>query len=160
MKKVFVIIIIGFLFPSCSSDEDGIDCELFDPAFPTLFIRVVDATGANLLENGTIDPNNIAVEGDFPNAGFQFITANEFAVPDADIREFDNSLNLSIPNESSFQYTIDLDDFETIEVGFKAELTRIPCGITYFIPTEVTFKEETIELTEMSSLQFLIIIEL
>ena len=48
MKKVFVIIIIGFLFPSCTSDDDGIDCEIFDPAFPSLFIRIVDATGATL----------------------------------------------------------------------------------------------------------------
>ncbi len=161
MKKVFAITLIGLLFTSClSSDDDGIDCELFDPAFPTLFIRIVDATGANLIENGTIDPNNIMVEGDFPNAGFQFIPANEFAVPDADIREFDNSLNLSIPNELSFQYTIDLDDFETINVGFNAELTRIPCEITYFTPIEVTFKDEIIELTEISSLQFLVIIEL
>ena len=80
MKKVFVIIIIGFLFPSCTSDDDGIDCEIFDPAFPSLFIRIVDATGANLIENENIDPNNITVEGDFPNAGFQFIPASVFPV--------------------------------------------------------------------------------
>ena len=160
MKKVFVIIIIGFLFPSCTSDDDGIDCEIFDPAFPSLFIRIVDATGANLIENENIDPNNITVEGDFPNAGFQFIPASVFAVPDADIKEFDNSLTLSIPNESSFHYTIYLDGFEAIDLDFEAELTRIPCDITYFIPSSVTFKEETIELTEMSSLQFLVIIEL
>lgn len=161
MKRVFVIILIGFLFQSCSrDDDDGIDCQLFDPAFPSLLIRIVDTTGTNIIENGTIDPNNIVVEGDFTNAGFQFIPANEFAAPDADIRELDNTLNLYIPNESSFQYTINLDNFETINLGFSAELTRIPCDIAFFTPTSVTFNGETIELNEMSSLQFLAIIEL
>ena len=161
MKKVFVIILMGFLVFSClSDDDDGIDCKLFDPAFPSLYIRIVDATGVNLIENGTIDSENITVQGDLANAGFRFVPADEFAVPDADIREFDNSLNLYIPNESSFQYSINLDDFETINLGFNAELTRIPCDITYFTPTSVTFNEEPIELTEMSSLQLLVIIEL
>ena len=161
MKKVFVIILMGFLVFSClSDDDDGIDCKLFDPAFPSLYIRIVDATGVNLIENGTIDSENITVQGDFANAGFRFVPADEFVVPDADIREFDNSLNLYIPNESSFQYSINLDDFETINLGFNAELTRIPCDITYFTPTSVTFNEEPIELTEMSSLQLLVIIEL
>ena len=153
--------LMGLLFPSCSSDDDaGIHCALFDPAFPSLFIRIVDSSGANLIENETIDPNNITVEGDFPNAGFQFIPANEFAAPDTDIREYDNSLNLFIPNESSFQYTIDLDNFDTIDVRFEAAITRIACDISYFIPTRVTFKRETIELMEISSLEFLVIIEL
>lgn len=161
MKKVFTIILIGLLISSCSNDDNnGIDCSLFDPAFPSLFIRIVDSNGANLIENGTINPSNITIDGDFPNAGFQFIPANEFAVADADIRAFDNSLNLSIPNETSFQYTISTDGFETIKIDFEAELTRIPCDITYFIPTRATFNGETLELMEISSLEFLVIVEL
>ncbi|MFS4494579.1 hypothetical protein [Maribacter sp. 2308TA10-17] len=160
MKNVFAIILIGFIVCCSGDEEDQIDCSLFDPAFPSLFIRIVNATGDNLIENETIDPNNITVEGDFANAGFQFIPANEFAVPDSDIRAFDNSLNLYIPNESSFKYTVDLDDFEVIEVGFEAALTRIPCDITYFIPTRVTFNGQMLALTEISPLEFLVIVEL
>ena len=81
MRKALTIILIGLLLSSCSNeDDDGIDCSLFDPAFPSLYLRIVDDTGANLIENGTIDPNNIGIEGDFENAGFQFIPANEFAL--------------------------------------------------------------------------------
>jgi hypothetical protein len=66
MKKIFTFILIGLLFSICSNeDNDGIDCELFDPAYPSLYIRIVDDTGANLIENKTIDSNNINVEGNF-----------------------------------------------------------------------------------------------
>ena len=161
MKKVFTIVLIGLFFPSCSDDDnDGIDCALFDPAFPSMFVRIVDSTGANLIENGIIDPNNITIDGDFPNAGFHFNPANEFAVPDAYIREFDNSLSLSIPNESSFRYTIYLVDFENIDLDFEAGHTKIPCNISYYIPTGASFNGEIIELKEISPLEFLIIIEL
>lgn len=161
MKKIIKLILIGILFSSCSNnDEGGIDCSLFDPAFPSLYIRIVDNAGVNLIENGTIDPNNISVEGDFSGAGFQYIPANEFANPDANIREFDNSLSLFIPNESTFQYTIHLDDIKTINVNFTAELTRIPCDITYFKPIEGAFDGETLELMEISPLQYLAVIEL
>jgi len=147
---------------SCSNnkDDDGIDCALFDPALPSLYIRIVDSKGANLFENGTIDPDNLSVEGGFSGAGFQFIPADEFDNPDADIRELDNSISLFIPYESTFQYTIHLDDIETIKVDFTAELTRIPCDITYYIPIEGVFNNEALELIEISSIQYLAIIKL
>ena len=72
-------ILIGILFTSCSSDDDnGIDCSLFDPAFPELYIRLVDETGANLIENGTFDPENITIEGDFSNPDFRYIPPSEY----------------------------------------------------------------------------------
>lgn len=161
MKKVFTLILIGLLFSNCSNDDDeGIDCALFDPAFPTLFLRIVDNTGVNLIRNGTIDSSNITVEGDFSGAGFQFVPANEFATPDSEIRELDNSLYLFIPNESKFQYTIKLDDFKTIAVNFKAEHIKIPCDLSYFKPVEADFNDEELKLKEISPLQFLVVIEL
>jgi hypothetical protein len=162
MKKLIFLLIMIPIWIGCSNnnDDDGIDCALFDPALPSLFIRIVDSTGANLIENGTIDPDNLSVEGRFSGAGFQFIPANEFANPDADIRELDNSISLFIPYEPTFQYIIHLDDMETIKVDFTAELTRIPCDITYYKPIEGVFNNEALELTQISSLQFLAIIEL
>jgi len=161
MKVIFTIILIGLLFSSCSDDDNGgIDCALFDPAFPSLSIRIVDDTGANLIENGTINPNDITVEGNFSGAGFQFIPVNEFVNPDADIREFDNTLRLFIPNEPTFQYTINLNDMDSIDIDFTAELTRIPCDISYFKPNGSVYNNETFELSEFFLLQFLVIIEL
>jgi len=160
MKKLIFLLIIIPIWIGCSNNDDGTDCSLFDPTVPSLFIRIVDSTGANLIENGTIDPDNISVEGDFSGAGFQFIPANEFANPDADIRKLDNSISLFIPYEPTFQYTIHLNDMETINVDFTAELTIIACGITYYKPSDGVFNNEALELIEISSLQFLSVIEL
>lgn len=160
MKKIFRLILLVLLFSNCSNDDVGIDCALFDPAFPNLYLRIVDNTGANLIENGTIDPNNITVEGDFSGAGFRFIPADEFANPDSEIREFDNTLNLFIPYESTFQYSINLDDYETINVNFKAEHTKIPCDLSYYKPIEAEFKDDKLELKEIPPLQYIVVVEL
>jgi len=117
-----------------------IDCSLFDPAFPSLFLKLVDASGNNLIEVGTIDPNVIRVGGEFPNAGFIFIPVNEFAVQDADIIKLDDTIQLFIPTESHYQYSIQLSDSDSLLVDFSAKLTRIPCGLSYFLPTGVVVK--------------------
>ncbi|MCM4171999.1 hypothetical protein DHD32_10945 [Arenibacter sp. TNZ] len=158
-KIPFFLIAAIFLLNGCSED-DNIDCALFDPAFPSLFLKLIDASGNNLIELGTIDPNAIRVDGEFPNAGFIFIPANEFAVPDTDIRKLDNTIQLFIPTESHYQYSIHLSDSDSLLVDFSAKLTRIPCGLSYFLPTGVVVKNVEFEFTELSPLQFLVVIKL
>ena len=160
MQKVILLVMVTGLI-GCSNDDDyGIDCALFDPAFPTLFIRLIDSSGANLIENGTINPDDISVVGDFTGAWFQLIPANELANPDSEIRELDNTIRISIPNESTFQYTISLSSTEDIRIDFSAEVTEIPCDLFYFTPIEGVVNGVTLELRELSSLQFLATIEL
>jgi len=157
-EKVLVFLIIGLLLFNCSSDEDtGIDCALFDPAFPSLHIKLVDTNGNNLIENGTVDPNEIILQN---GLGFRFNPPNEFAVPDADIRMFDNTINLGIPNASTFEYLIQISDTGVITLDFSAELTRIPCDVTYFVPNRVVFDNQPLELREVFPLDFLIELEL
>ena len=163
MKKIFTLLLIGILISSCSNnDDDGIDCSLFDPAFPELYIRLVDETGANLIENGTIDPENITVEGDFSNPGFRYIPPNEYAEPDADIRKYDNTLFLFIANESKFEYTINLNDTTSINLEFDARFAELPCEVSYFIPTKLIYNDQTIESenAETDELIFLAEIEI
>lgn len=157
MKKILTVLLIGILISSCSNnDDEGIDCSLFDPAFPELYIRLVDETGANLIENGTIDPENITVEGNFSNPGFRYVPPNEFAEPNADIRKYDNTLFLFIANESNFEYTINLNDTTSIILKFDARFAELPCEVSYFIPTKLKFNDQNIESeNEESELRFL-----
>ena len=158
MKKILTLFLIGILISSCSNndDEEVIDCSLFDPAFPELYIRLVDETGTNLIENETIDPENITVEGDFSNPGFRYIPPHGFAEPDSDIRKYDNTLFLFIPNESKFEYTINLNDTTFIILEFDARFAELPCEVSYFIPTKLTFNNQNIESeNEESELIFL-----
>ncbi len=144
----------------CSNNDEEIDCELIDFAFPSLFIRLVDDAGTNLIENGTIDPDDISVQGDFKSPGFQIIPAREFALPDADIRELDHTIMLFIPNQSTFQYTIHWSDMNSIQVDFSAEFTKLPCFLFYYKPIGGVFKNETFDFREIPPLQFVAELEL
>lgn len=162
MKKTLTLLLIGVLISSCSNDDSHqINCALFDPAFPELYIRLVDETGVNLIENGTIDPDDITVEGNFSNPDFRYIPPNEFAESDADIRKYDNTLSLLIPRESKFEYTINFINTASIILEFDAIFTEIPCGISFFIPTKLKFNNQNIESeNEESELIFLAEIEI
>ncbi|WP_417363808.1 hypothetical protein [Galbibacter sp.] len=155
MKKLLFLTIALTIIVGCSNDDEKIDCSRFDPVFPTLYIRVVDGTGANLIDNGTIDTKNISVEGDFSGANFQIVPVNEFAASDPDKGELNNSLRLFIPRKTTFQYTIILADIdETFTIGFTAEPMRLPCDITIFKPINGLYENQTLELSEFRSLQF------
>ena len=163
MKKLLTLFLIGILLTSCSNDDDnGIDCSLFDPAFPELYIRLVDETGTNLIENGTIDPENITVEGDFSNPGFRYVPPSEYGEPDSEIRKYDNTLFLFIANEANFEYTLNLDDSTSIILNFEARFAELPCEVSYYIPTKLTYNNQNIESenTESNELTFLAEIEL
>jgi hypothetical protein len=156
MKKILTLLLIGILLTNCSSDDDnGIDCSLFDPAFPELYIRLVDETGANLIENGTFDPENITVEGNFANPGFRFIPPSEY--DDVYIRKYDNTLFLFIANESKFEYTINLDESTSIILNFDSRFAELPCEVSYFIPTKLIYNNQNIESenAETNELTFL-----
>ena len=163
MKKILNLFLIGIFFTSCSNDDnDGINCELFDPAFPELYIRLVDETGVNLIGNGTIDPENITVEGNFSSPGFRYVPPSEFSEPDDDIRKYDNTIFLFIPGQSKFEYTINLSNTNSIILEFDARLAELPCGISFFIPTQLTYNNQNVESenAETDELKFLAEIEI
>lgn len=148
MKKIFTLLLIGILISGCSknnNDDDGIDCSLFDPAFPELYIRLVDETGANLIEKGIIEPENITVTANFPNPGFRYIPPDKYAEPDADIRKYDNTISLFIANKSKFEYTIKLNDTTSIILEVEARFAELPCEVSYFIPTKLEYNNQNIE---------------
>ena len=143
MKKFIIFILIGFLFSNCSNVDDEVDCERYDPAFPSLYLKLVDSSGNNLIENGTLDPNNITlVRGE----SIRFNPASQFAVPDADIRIYDNTLKLSIPRQTTFEYVIQLEENHTISLKYSAVEKKILCGLSYFVPTGARLENEPLEL--------------
>jgi hypothetical protein len=153
MKKL--IIILALILCSCSEDEDGgIDCSLVDVAYPSLNVKIVDSTGENLIENGSINPDHIEVEGNFDNADFLFVPEDEFSSP-----ELHNSLSLFIPFQSQFQYILHLDDLDSVTIDFSAELIEAPC-VNFFKPTNAFIDGVEVDLQEEVTLQFLVVVEI
>ncbi len=153
MKKFILIFVL--IFCSCLEDDDGgVDCSLVDVAHPSLYVKIVDSTGENLIANGSIDPDQIEVEGDFENPMFVLIPEDEFNNP-----KLHNSLRLGIPLESQFQYTLHLDDSDSVTVDFTAELIEEPC-VYFFKPTEASVNGVEVDLEEVDTLQYLVVVEI
>lgn len=152
--KRFTLIVILFLC-SCLEDEDGgVDCSHVYVAHPSLYVKIVDSTCENLIANVSIDPDKIEVEGDFDNADFLFVPEDEFSNP-----ELHNSLSLFIPFQSQFQYTLHLDDLDSVTVDFTAELIDEPC-VYFFKPTEAFIDGVEVDLEEVETLQYLLVVEI
>lgn len=157
-KKLIILVVLGFgLIISCNEkEENNINCSTFDVEKPQLFIKINDATKTNLIENGTINSTNVTIEYIASNISFTIVPENHFG----DFNEFDNSLALPFPDESEFQYTINIEGFETIFLDFTAELKSTLCNITFFQPTSVNSNNKEIQLMEFPPQQYLVVIEL
>jgi len=161
MRKLFFLTALLTIIIGCSTDDEEIDCSLFDPIFPELYIRLVDDAGVNLIDNGTINPKNFSVEGDFSGANFQVVPLNGSAASEPDSGKSDNTLSLFIPRKATFQYTIILNDIDkSFTIGFTAEPMRLPCDITFFKPINGLYDNQTLELSEVRSLQFVTDLEI
>jgi hypothetical protein len=152
MKKIVPLIIMAFMLSNCSENDGGIDCALFDPGFPSLYVRLIDQNGDNLIGNGTIDPNEIIL---LKGLGFRYNPPNEFAVPDSDIRKFDNTIKLYIPNESTFQYIIKLSETDVVTLDISAQRKNIPCDLFYYIPTGILQNNKELQIEEVFTLEFI-----
>lgn len=154
MKRGVLILVFTVTTLISCSNKDGEDCSLFDPVFPSLYLKIVDSNGTNLLENETFKSEDISVKGNFSNASFVFVSENE------DNINLNNTLFLAIPNQLESKYSIQLNDSEIIEIDFKVEKVEIACNISYNKPVEALFREENLELKEFDSLQYYLVVEL
>lgn len=156
MKRVVITVWVFLVCISCShNDNDSIDCRLFDPIFPSLYVKFIDGDRTNLLGNGTINPDSLRVKGSFPNAGALFIPPNGNVAPNADSRRYENTLELMIPRQTSFEYVIYFSQSDSIKVDFTTEFTKIDCGLTYYTPVAGTYRGNALELGGDDSLRFL-----
>ena len=111
MKKL-ILLVLGFGVIISCYEKENINCLTFEIERPQLFIKIINNEGVNLIENGTINSTNITIEENSSNISFTFIPEGQFG----DFNEFDNSIALTVPNESDFRYTVAINNFETIVI--------------------------------------------
>ena len=161
MKYTLRLLFVFLLFTGCAGDEEDINCSAYSPIIPGLNLRFVDASGNNLIENGSIDPENIRVESNSETLDFELITEDRFGEQDADFRIFSNSIFFKVvPRRSSFQFTITAENYNSVTVDFLAERHDLRCGISYYEVTEASSSETSLEYLELNSALLLYVINL
>lgn len=158
MKKSILILLLSLLCFSCQNDDDNqLDCGLYAPAFPSVFLKITDDNGNNLLENGTINPDDIILQS---GLGFRYNPASKSTNANDDIKVLDNTLELYIPNDTAFDYIFQLNDAQTVELHFATEALAAACGLVYFVPTSVVYNNQDQTLDEVFPQVFLTSISL
>ncbi|WBL22472.1 hypothetical protein [Zunongwangia sp. HRR-M8] len=167
MKASLRFLFLLVFLVGCASDDDGeIDCNFEANAFldsyysPQFLLRLVDASGENLLENGSIDPETITIESDLGNPGFVYISEIEYAETNSIYSEIEYSLGVyMLGSKESFKYQISVEGFETVEVIIQAEQIEEPC-YSYIIPVGASVNGEVLEEIEISETELLVILPL
>ena len=161
MKSALKLLFVFILFIGCSNDEDEtIDCNLVDIALPALHLRLVDNTGENLLESGSVDPETITIEADFGDVSFVYIPEIENVEPNAAGSIIQHSLAVFLPNSlENFQYQINVAGYETVNLDILAEENEEPCS-DLSIPVGALVNGQTLEQIEISEIEMLIVLPL
>jgi hypothetical protein len=161
MKSTLKLLFVFVLFIGCSNDDDeAIDCDLVDIALPALHLRLVDNTGENLLESGSVDPETITIEADFGDASFVYIPEIENVEPNAAGSIIQHSLAVSLPTSlENFQYQISVAGYETVNLDMLAEENEEPCS-DLSIPVGASVNGQALEQIEISEIEMLIVLPL
>ena len=161
MKSTLKLLFVFVLFIGCSNgDDEAIDCDLVDIALPALNLRLVDNTGENLLESGSVDPETITIEADFGDASFVYIPESENAEPNAASNIIQHSLAVSLPTSlENFQYQINVVGYETVNLDILAEENEEPCS-DLSIPVGASVNGQALEKIEISEIEMLAVLPL
>ncbi|WP_341215299.1 hypothetical protein [uncultured Wocania sp.] len=138
--KLITLLFCVLCFTACKTDDDnGIDCDLFDPANRNLFIELVDGNGNNLIENNTFVADDIKVL--FNGNTITNVVFN-------DVEGIENLIALSLIGEAgnnTFEIQLSSEITDTLILNLKAE-SQI-CGWTFFSLNSATYNDvlQTIE---------------
>ena len=160
------LFLLVFLLGCAGDDDEEIECSLEENALldsyysPQFLIRLVDASGENLLENGSIDPEIITIQSDSGNSDFVYIPEIENAAPNSIASEIQYSLGVfMLGGKETYKYQISVEGFETTDLVIRAEQIEEPC-YSYIIPISASINGEVLAQIEVSETELLVILPL
>lgn len=138
MKCIILLSFSCFLLISCNK----VDCTTDDPIFRSLFIKLLDADGNNLIENDTFNSETITI---------RFSEAIYTGVVFTDVQGIENLIIINLlGQEGSNIYEIQLSESRTdiLELAMLEIGKDEPCPASYFIPDGASYNrvDQTIEV--------------
>ena len=160
------LFLLVFLVGCAGDDEEEIECSLEKNALldsyysPQFLIRLVDASGENLLENGSIDPEIITIQSASGNSDFVYIPEIENTATNTIASEIQYSLGVFMAGgKETYKYQISVEGFETTDLVIRAEQIEEPC-YSYIIPISASINGEVLAQIEVSETELLVILPL
>ncbi|WP_372752790.1 hypothetical protein [Mariniflexile sp.] len=132
MKFLSIVFCCICLF-SCKDDKEEVDCSLLDFANPSLFIKLLDANGNNLIENKVYNSDDISII-------FNGYTMTNVVIDNVESLENLIVLNL-IGVEGNNIFEIKLSDTETDTLIMNLTVESKYCGWTFLKLNSVTYND-------------------
>ncbi len=143
IKKFYCLVLIVSVFSCANDDGFVVQCAAIDYAVPSLLIELQDINGANLLENGTYNPNEVN------------ITVNENSV--SRITETENGRVIEVllsntVNSRDATVTLSATETDVLRLNLNSSSTGFPCFFPIFTVEEAFYNgtEQTIEHLEFN----------
>lgn len=122
-----ISIIFCLVMVSCNSnDNDGVDCQLFDPAFETFSIELLDSDSNNLIENGTYDREEVQILYNGRSIGF-----------------INNTISFETVGDGETIFTVFLNDATKDTLELDVDSTLGPCDITFYSVISAKYNNES-----------------
>lgn len=142
MKFFLLLFCYISLFSCKNDDEPEIDCALYDPFISSLFIKLIDNEGQNLIENNTYIAEDITVS--FNGYNYTNVVFN-------DVQGIENLINLNL---------IGVDGDNTVKINLSQEVTDSLilnltaesqiCGWTFITLNSATYNGALQELEDFN----------
>ncbi|MGI9549636.1 MAG: hypothetical protein ACR2MT_00440 [Aurantibacter sp.] len=140
VKKQIYILLCLLLFSACKKEEGlNPNCHLMDIGYAVFHIKVTDAAGNNLIENGTYDVAKVKVVYD----------NHEIGGAGRGWGAIKNSITFSVLGTGDKNYFIILDETDTDTLKISAIPNEI-CNFIVYIPESAIYNKEEFVLDEES----------
>lgn len=127
----FIIFLCFLSIWSCKTDKDDIDCSLYDFESRSLFIKLVDTEGNNLIENETYNADDI------------IILFNDYEIKNVVVKNVESINNLVVLNligtagDNEFNIKLSNTEIDNLVLSLTAE--SAVCGYTFFKLNSVNY---------------------
>lgn len=150
--RILTLLFCLIFIQSCKNDDETCDYALYDPvALRTVFIKLVDTNGNNLIENETYNSNNIEVSFN------GYTNTSPFFENTPELENLIAVTVIGIEGDNTYEIKLNNTITDTLILNLDSEiLGNEPCTSTYFTINNTSYNNTNQTVEDLNNWNYLI----